>query len=345
MTDKEQIDAKLIQIFTEKCVDILDGGGCIIHFPEIEIFNENDTSKIIYDLYVRLFWEYSTSENTKDKIISFTTAMQGARSTYTVEDIWNTYSHSHLPSLKREGPNDSGEYYAFTEFQEFCLGEDTLYNTLAELSMGFNIDKFIILLNSIDDFVRWESLSGGPYMLIEELVTSDANLLEIRTRDHHNITSAGIRNIVKLFIKQATDTDIKKLVFIHDTAGTTIPRTEEILKMWEDFAITVPEILSFNSRIIKYEDKYYQQNTSYQDMLQMVDKLSWEGNIYFKGEKIKNEVDLSNDYSNAEEIKEKGVLAPHPAIFNSVMTELEFTLTKYLTKTDTWKLKKQDQLW
>ena len=336
MTDREQIDEKLIQIFTEECVQVFEHGGCIIHFPEITISNENGTERILYDLFVQLVWEYGI-DNNKDKVVTFTTVLKGVRTTFTPEDIYNCYSHSHLNSFSRS-QKDDGHYKAEPCFTDFCLGEDSLYNTMAELNMGFNIDKFIILLNSIDEFVRWESVAGGPYILMEELNLGGYGFSQLS--DGSVSPPLTPSALLKYFFENISEPDLKDLTFIHDTLDTSLS-TDKIIEIWESMAINSDYYIDLTSPIFKYENKYYIQDQGYQAMLTMAKKIEWGPKIHFKEEELDYVVKFDDTEGKDIAIENEGVRVPHPQIAHVLIEELEKKLHKYLTKTDKWKLTKQ----
>ena len=344
MNDREQIDAKLIQIFTAECVDIHPHGGCVIHFPEIEIENENGSWRTLYDLYVKLSWTYmvdSTTNKPLDTIKTFSTSLTGMRTTLTPEDIYNNYIHSHLPSLERPEDYDD-DLYIEMNFNDFCIGDDVLYQTLAELTMGFSIDKFIILLNLIDDFVRWESLEGGPYLVIEELEEGNSDFSKVSGTIASNYNEA---EIASLFLSKMTEDDIKKFKFFHDIATTTITMSEEIREIWERIGLQIPAIVNASGTIYKYKEDYFRSNTSYVEMVDLAEAVNWSFGFNFQGTPISMDIKYSErDEEHGREIREHGVLVPHPGLLGNIKSELSYKLHLYLTKTSTWKLNKEQVL-
>lgn len=136
----------------------------IILFPEILIKNKKGHEHKIYNLFVT----FSISINSK-KII---TDLYGFRTKYHVTEINNRYEHSHLPdfnSLVKSIYNNTRDLPENIDIlkQRFCLGAGpfgTLFNH--QKVRTIDIDRFMLFLQYLKDYVSWESLSGGPYKYI-----------------------------------------------------------------------------------------------------------------------------------------------------------------------------------
>ena len=114
-----------------------------IHYPYVKISNSSGREHDIYDLFVRIgIREY-------DGYISL--YFQGSRITLSDLEIRATYMHSHLPGSSSYG-----------QFNDFCLGEGHL-NSYRNVSSE---EMLMTLPSSLDRYVEWESLEGGPYRKI-----------------------------------------------------------------------------------------------------------------------------------------------------------------------------------
>lgn len=91
----------------------------------------------------------------------------GTRSTLTPVEYKCGYEHSHLPCTN---PASMAKDIKLTYFN-FCLGEGEICQVFQMLETGFNPDIFTMLLYQIDNYVRWESLDGGPHIKMENLIS------------------------------------------------------------------------------------------------------------------------------------------------------------------------------
>lgn len=135
----------------------------LIHFPEFQIRNAHDDSHTIRDLYVILSPFFDLKDN-----LCFKKDLYGFRTTLTELELYSGYQHSHLPSR--------GNYlYRFKELQydtKFCLGSSEVVDLLLMLnSTEFDSNLFELFLLTLDSYVKWESLDGGPYIKISNIKT------------------------------------------------------------------------------------------------------------------------------------------------------------------------------
>lgn len=124
----------------------------IIHFPIITIKNNKGRSHIIKDFYLNMYF---------DKTFKVSSSLFGKRGTVTLEEYLKGYSHSHAS-------NGIGR-----DWGGMCLGEGTplvnMFSVLADPN-NFNLDNMTALMLLIKGYVEWESLEGGPYKKIGDLV-------------------------------------------------------------------------------------------------------------------------------------------------------------------------------
>lgn len=123
-----------------------------IHYPEIIVTNDKNHKHNIKDLIVRLKF------NNEGHICY---EMRGDRMTMTPGEIMSYYRHSHL---------SGGFNYNKMCWGEFCLGNDkTFLNAFGNLCEDYDEDKFNSLLYSINSYVEYENLNGGPYYYIHKI--------------------------------------------------------------------------------------------------------------------------------------------------------------------------------
>lgn len=144
-------------VFGENNVDILFEDrqktgilfDLVIHFKRITIKNSLDFKHIIRDLYVKFCF---------DDVNKIKTDLKGARTTFTNKEYASQYGHSHLPATSKNGT-----------YQTFCLGYDSFRASLYELHKDFTFIKFQVFLYELDQYIKWESIEGGPYRFIKDI--------------------------------------------------------------------------------------------------------------------------------------------------------------------------------
>lgn len=335
--DKILMEEAAIQVFGEDYVDFTNG-GLIIHFPEITIKNRDGQEHEILNLYVQLFWNMSAS----GELTSFSNYIKGFRTTLTYEEANSNYIHSHLyPMSEFQEGDDEEEGGISLEPSTFCLGGNSDINTiLSTLNMEFSLDQYMILLLSLDDFVRWESLDGGPHILLGDIQKFGDSFTEIK-----NITSnSGSLPITtkKEFYTKLNLEEFKKLTFYPDSVQT-------ILSTKEQFRELVEQTLTLSSFIrpeydiaTKYKDKYYYKEAGISNMVSTIDEqniTSWYPP--FKGINLEIEIiQIETEEDIFKEIEEEGLIVPHPIVSNLLLLDIEEDLHKHLNNKDKWKLKK-----
>lgn len=144
-------------VYGENRVDVVEKDGrtegfnVYIHFPEIEITNSQDGKHIIRDLYVNINVTIyldllGSKEDGMGEIRLF-----GRRRTHTLKEIESHYVHSHLPS---------GSHY----WADFCTGYSAFRSLMDEVMFSLSEEAWTSLILSIPNYIKWESLEGGPHI-------------------------------------------------------------------------------------------------------------------------------------------------------------------------------------
>lgn len=143
--------------------DIVEDTHIIIHFPEIEISNENKKSLKIYNLFTIFKFE---NYLTYDYIELHGWLMSPTRKQYLYD-----YAHSHLPISDTNYKED--KYNLLNDSCPFCLGNGTLNKLICSWQDDFtNISIFECILYELENFVSWESLEGGPYIFLNKVINN-----------------------------------------------------------------------------------------------------------------------------------------------------------------------------
>ena len=335
MTHKEIIEKTLAKIYSEERYQLSEH-GLILHYPEITISNENGVTRPIYDLFVKLIFSFNEHNNIK----SFNSSLYGNRTTFTPRDIYHYYKHSHLPEIyyEEEATDEEGELIEpcvdLGDWQNFCLGSDSLAATLSALQIKFEEDKFQILLNLINDFVEWESLEGGPYMLINDIPNDvTGKYVEVRAGDAATV-GVTVINIVESrlfdFIKANIDL-IDYEVGLHSTFFMPSP---EFIEKWESSLLSLDRLKYLGAAVLKYDGKYYQESGDDREVKNRASDIEFGDAVYFKGQAFYGEIkwpEVNNDYADLEA---KGIWVYHPTLLRDALPVIQKQFFNYLNLKD-----------
>lgn len=162
----DTIGAIANDVFGDEMVDIRQNTddenrfSIIVRFPHITITNSNDSRHEIKDLYVmfsvHVYPDYFDSKGaTKMEI-----RLDGRRGAVTLKEFDSDYSHSHLGTGITRG------------WSSFCLGSSAFKVVMMEAQENPTHDNWTLLFLSLLNYVKWESLEGGPHKKIESLYYS-----------------------------------------------------------------------------------------------------------------------------------------------------------------------------
>ena len=144
-TQIEQITTLLNLYYPEKYdLNIIDK-KIILHWDKVDIRNSEGSSHTMYDFYIKLDFN-----NNFNKI----TEMRGLRASFVLKEYWNAnpYTFSHLGTGK------------FGEWSYLCLGSTSLSEMYGILQTSeFSLIVFEAFLLQLNEYVKWESLEGGPF--------------------------------------------------------------------------------------------------------------------------------------------------------------------------------------
>lgn len=129
-----------------------------IKWPKIEMTNSKGHKHIIYNIIVRLTLIEQPEGSTPVLNVNF----DGMRASGTVRELNANYTHSHLSSST-----------GFGRFGSFCLGSSDFALIRQNVCLDPTIANWMLLLMSIENYLSWESLEGGPHIRISQIV--DAN--------------------------------------------------------------------------------------------------------------------------------------------------------------------------
>ena len=284
----------------------------LIHFPCFQISNSEGYSHTIKDLFVKL---YTIIDQSTGKI-SFENSISGFRTTLTDAELHTGYLHSHLSSVDRS-------YFESFNTKDvpnrwFCLGSGETLDLLNIMNGADEFDKnlFELFLYTLDGFVKWESLEGGPYIKLRSIQLNSENdryKYQIRT---HIVESA--KDILRY------DTDLqRKLKYTFSNGNVSvIPDMdfEEVLKIYFLDKNLMSVFCIYESRDYwKVPEKY----------LNTLDYTENEG-ILFRGYKKSLKL-IDTVYQKNRELLDTSNLIIHPRIVQTLIDYLNERVTfKYL---------------
>ena len=135
----------------------------LIRYPIITITNSKEESHVIRDLFVRIHMYYDQ----KGGKICIESDIEGFRLTVTREEFISGYSHSHLC---HSGSNFN-DFYTEGRIKQrtFCLGTNEVPEVISVFNVTQEMGTFELLLLTIDNMMKWESLEGGPHFKMRNI--------------------------------------------------------------------------------------------------------------------------------------------------------------------------------
>lgn len=127
----------------------------VIHFPEINLTNSKGQKHTIRDIFVRFSIGNIRDNETDSGEFLASINMQGRRSTFTLKEAESGYSHSHLST--------------FNNWGSFCLGASSFAILLDQVKLSLAEEDWFLLFFSVEKYLQWESLEGGPYSRIANI--------------------------------------------------------------------------------------------------------------------------------------------------------------------------------
>lgn len=281
----------------------------IIHYPHIHITSENESEHDIEDIFVSTEFTVTyklrrSPSEYSDINISFG-ELKGFRSTLTFAE-WNSgYAHSHLNMGSK--PNASNILYLY----HFCTGSGDIASFLPELRNGsyeFNSETLGMFFSIVESMLKWESISGVPHRLINNISEHGRNLHVPIVLPHHVIQSIFID--VKYLLESSYNT-MPKFSFLCDGNKFDVVFNDEHLLFIKNYLISNNYHQISNVIIKKDGDKFIGYSRNHGDSSQSNNLvLGIEASFYFSGKEIKlnikpiegsQEINL-NEYHIREEI-------------------------------------------
>nr|DAH00688.1 MAG TPA: hypothetical protein [Crassvirales sp.] len=133
----------------------------LVRFPKVTITNEYDQSIDIWELYAKV------KVNALGRLVG---AFTLNRAEYDVPQMNSNYMHSHVSDIPT---------YDFKEFQNPCLGEGPIRDTILTLrTEDFDELRWQLFCFELSKYVQVESIDGGPYHRMERVGSKELRVGE-----------------------------------------------------------------------------------------------------------------------------------------------------------------------
>lgn len=264
-----------------------------IHFPKNTISNDHGRQHEILDLYIKL--TFFPAGKLK--------SIEGTRTTCTDIEVKRSYCHSHV----------SANICNYSS--NVCFGSNTeIESSKQELYIGYTEDNFECLLYMLEDFVKHESISGGPYNGgLKNLYHSTTGLSFISIRNLSRIYTYYMNRVPNIDLTFSNTNDLSELNIIDDTKFEE--SLYQILKdQYPDFVVVKEGKRYLNKENARISDIDYKN---------LCDRHS--GNhITFKGVKI-----VPNIIRTVETKSIDSNLCMNPKIKNYILSNLTEKINKF----------------
>lgn len=146
-------NSRLVELYaTGSMIGDIGDVYILVRFPKVTITNEYGQSIDIWELYARIELNYEGRMRG-----SFTLN----RAEYNVAQLNSNYMHSHVSDIPT---------YDFSEFQDPCLGEGPIRDTILTLrTTDFDELRWQLFCFELSKYVQVESIGGGPYHRLERV--------------------------------------------------------------------------------------------------------------------------------------------------------------------------------
>lgn len=170
----------------------------VILYPEIKITNSKDEKHTIKDLYVIV------PLHIEDNTFVFSGNLYGFR-TFQTSDEYNNYTHSHLNASR------------ILQIAKFCLGSGDINLTIKNLMIKNNFSEILFkgFLITLEYYLTWESLEGGPHYRMENLFNKSqevkADLFNSFTLTDKTLFKKHFEKVNPIYLDGEIDYNLKEL--------------------------------------------------------------------------------------------------------------------------------------
>ena len=157
----------------------------IIKFPHETITNEFGKKVDIYDFFVKVNIRY----------IGTFHGMLAIKSTYTEDQFYSGYVHSHCPSVRQNANS-------IKEWKNMCFGSGPINHTMATLNDPNHDSRvWVAFASELRQWVRTESTAGGPYFRMERISNKYEKVLSVLPARPNTATKTWLKPLIKSYLR------------------------------------------------------------------------------------------------------------------------------------------------
>lgn len=272
-----------------------------IHYKNTTLTSENGGDHQIKDLFIGIPIRINHSKARLDGIFEFgIDSVLGFRSTLSFAE-WNIgYFHSHLSSNTKAGAT------SILDFQSFCIGSGDISELIPQMNdpetLGFDEDNWGMFFSVVETMIKWESISGNPYIKIENISEATSKLIVRATLSDYDIKSYSNQTFNKLTVNYFQQ--LPKFTFSYNSGIFNVDFKEEHINALKEMLLQEEFC---HQVIIKKEDGEiigFKPDTGDDNIMETLkSRTTVNGQIpyfFFNGEKkyLKIEQPLTNNQDN-----------------------------------------------
>ena len=157
----------------------------IIKFPHETITNEFGKKVEIYDFFVKVKIRYNGTFD----------GMSAIKSTYTEDQFYSGYVHSHCPSVRQDA-------YGIKEWKNMCFGSGPINQTMRVLNdPNYDSRVWVAFASELRQWVRTESTDGGPYFRMEHISNRYEKVLLVQPARLSAVVKTWLKPLVKSYLR------------------------------------------------------------------------------------------------------------------------------------------------
>lgn len=217
--------------------------GLLIYFPSITVVNELEKSTVIKDVFIRVPLQDSGKLAAGFKMM---------RTTYTNKELKIGYMHSHCK------PVSKSRVY---EWKSPCLGTGPIRRTISTLISSFDDRCWGLFFWELDKFTQVESLSGVPYIRLQNLGASSGRETAVSVIRTNVLLQDSERETLTHLIKSYLSTNLFKLNVLNGKIILGMPFLEwlvqftEYYSKWRTVAVQNGYTENLDRRVVRYAIK------------------------------------------------------------------------------------------
>lgn len=157
----------------------------VIKFPHETITNEFGKKVEIYDFFVKVNIRYNGTFQ----------SMSAIKSTYTEDQFYSGYVHSHCPSVRQDADG-------IKEWKNMCFGSGPINSTMRILSDPNHDSRvWVALASELRQWVRTESTDGGPYFRMEHISNKYEKVLSVQPSRPSTAVKTWLKPLIKSYLR------------------------------------------------------------------------------------------------------------------------------------------------